>query len=475
VRPVLLLGAGFSAAFGVPTMLPFYEDFVAFARQRYPNLRATLEEVLAGLPTGPDIEALLSALNDAERAGVGVPPDVASDSRLTEWVGQARAIRAHLLAYIVERCELFDRDRAVDSAGPLVDALSQSGGAVFTTNYDRIVEYICEARACAFADGFDMSPGETASAWSGEFGAGLALVKLHGSVTWYERRDSSASFLRLDRGYPLPGPDFHLSRAGEELNNLMIVPTLEKDALRRPYSHLLLRFNDALATTRLLIVVGSSLRDEHLVSTITYRGQDLVVLVIGRSASDAARRLGDARVVVLNAATEPFLRVGSRPLAQFIDELDAGLTAAEVQAATEAFARDLEARVSEWLALTDEQRALIAQLDDEDWVVQLASLRGLRGIAHPAVVQKVLGLITSENRDVRVAAAGALGLARANDSVDRLLDLAVSDEDAGVRLEAALALREIGTAAAQTALEQRAERRPDDGFIASALAPVAGA
>lgn len=474
MKPVLLVGAGFSAAFGVPTMLPFYEDFISFARQRYPNLRPTFDEIVAGLPTGPDIEALLSALNDAERAGLAVPRDVASDARLTSWVDDAHAIRAHLLAYIVERCELFDRSQAADLAGPLLADLSGRGASIFTTNYDRIVEYVCESRGSPFSDGYDMSPGQTVSAWTGDFGTGLALVKLHGSVTWYERRDAEASFLRLDRGYPLPGPDFHLSRSGEELDNLMIVPTLEKDALRRPYSHLLLRFNDALARTRVLVVLGSSLRDEHLVSTITYRAEDLVVLVIGRGASEAARRLGATRVVVLSASTEPFLRVGAGPLVELLDGLEETAEASDVQGAIEALARDLETRIGEWLALTDEQRVLVSRLDEDDWVVQLASLRGLRGVAHPEVVQKVRGMLGSQNRDVRVAAAGALGIARANDGVDRLLDLAVTDDDPGVRLEAALALSEIGTAAARAALEQRAERRPTDDFIASALASALG-
>ena len=54
--------------------------------------------------------------------------------------------------------------------------------------------------------------------------------KLHGSVTYYGDRDAQKAnrFFRLDRGYPLPSPNFRLTREGNALEPLMVLPTLEK-------------------------------------------------------------------------------------------------------------------------------------------------------------------------------------------------------------------------------------------------------
>ena len=39
---VFLLGAGFSAPFGVPTMMPFLRSFQSDAEKKYPDLYGTL-------------------------------------------------------------------------------------------------------------------------------------------------------------------------------------------------------------------------------------------------------------------------------------------------------------------------------------------------------------------------------------------------------------------------------------------------
>ena len=56
---VFLLGAGFSAPFGVPTMTPFLSSFQAVAEKKYSDLCSTLAEHISKLPQDGDIEALL--------------------------------------------------------------------------------------------------------------------------------------------------------------------------------------------------------------------------------------------------------------------------------------------------------------------------------------------------------------------------------------------------------------------------------
>jgi hypothetical protein len=89
-----------------------------------------------------------------------------------------------------------------------VGILADSRAVVITTNYDRIVEYVAESLGVGLSDGFETIRGQVASTWTGQFDVGLDLLKLHGSVTWYGVRASETEFVRLDRGYPLPGPDF---------------------------------------------------------------------------------------------------------------------------------------------------------------------------------------------------------------------------------------------------------------------------
>ena len=139
---------------------------------------------------------------------------------------------------------------------------------LFTTNYDRVVEHACETGDVRFADGFGHS--KLAAPWERSFDAKIRLCKLHGSVTYYIDRHSGVEpvFWRLDRGYPLPSPDFRLTRLGRELEPLMVLPTLEKEALGDPYGHLNHLFVDTMARAKVVVAVGTSLRDKHLVSAI---------------------------------------------------------------------------------------------------------------------------------------------------------------------------------------------------------------
>ena len=114
------------------------------------------------------------------------------------------------------------------------------------------------------------------------------------------------TFLRLDRGYPLPGPDFRLSREGNELEPLMVLPTLEKDALGEPYSHLNHMFTDTMADTLLVIAVGISLRDNHIASAINYNAENVVVLLVDDDPIFPGRRIAGVRNLKLSTDARTF-------------------------------------------------------------------------------------------------------------------------------------------------------------------------
>ena len=117
--------------------------------------------------------------------------------------------------------------------------------------------------------------GSVAAPWSGEFNGKLHLYKLHGSVTYYGDREArdGRRYFRLDRGYALPSPDFRLTREGNTLEPLMVLPTLEKETLDDPYGQLNHRFAEMMSGSRVVVAMGTSLRDNDLVSAINYNAR----------------------------------------------------------------------------------------------------------------------------------------------------------------------------------------------------------
>jgi hypothetical protein len=81
----LLVGAGFSTAFGVPTMGPFYSEFDASIRRRRPELVPVLSELEHRIEGYHDLETLLVQLLAAEEVTRGLPPELTDDGRVREW------------------------------------------------------------------------------------------------------------------------------------------------------------------------------------------------------------------------------------------------------------------------------------------------------------------------------------------------------------------------------------------------------
>ena len=199
---IFLLGAGFSAPFDIPTMTPFLRSFKEIAERKYPDLVDTLQEHLAKIPEDSDIEALLSSLGSGERLRESLPPTMTMTDELKRWERESQLLKSHLSSYIIERCERFDRDRAVAIIAPLLRRLFQSAriqhAHLFTTNYDRIIEHVCESSEIDISDGFDRPTREQAAPWSRNFSAKLRLYKLHGSVTYYVDKKSEHELRRQE-------------------------------------------------------------------------------------------------------------------------------------------------------------------------------------------------------------------------------------------------------------------------------------
>ena len=141
-----VLGAGFSAPFNIPTMRPFLKSFRKFANRKYPSLHDTLEKHIRKLTDESDIEGLLSNLSKAEALPSAMPSPEHMDAELRHWASESRSIKAYLVSYIIEKCEQFDREKAERDITPFLKHLASSKKLsevhFFTTNYDRILEYV---------------------------------------------------------------------------------------------------------------------------------------------------------------------------------------------------------------------------------------------------------------------------------------------------------------------------------------------
>ena len=469
-----LLGAGFSSPFGVPTMHPFLHSFRLLARQKYHNLYGTLGRHLEGLDDDSDIEGLLSSLGKAERLLEAIPHGEVLSETLCRWQQESRFLKSHLISYIIEQCERFDRELAKQIVSPGLTHMDRHASLdtvhIFTTNYDRVLEHACDVSGVKFSDGFGDIDKELVAPWTRNYEGKLRIYKLHGSVSYYvdQKTDGIPLFLRLDRGYPLPGPDFRLSRGGNDLEPIMVLPTLEKDTLGEPYSYLNHLFTETMSHTLLVVAVGTSLRDNHIVSAINYNAKNVILLLVDTEPTTVAHRISDIPSVKLRSDAKYFFEHSIFGLCEIISSC-IGKQRDEVYAALDEFSRNESMRMSLASSLTTEQQdALDCVLASQDCGDVLDALYRLRGLDEDRVVQAISNKYEqSSPTDIRKAVAACLGHSSNPAVVTALSTIARDDPSPDVRLESYLALSEIHTEVAVRALDTARERWPNDSFFLS--------
>ena len=450
---VFVLGAGFAAPFGIPTMKPFFQSFRDCAIRKYPELQGTLRKHLERLEDGSDIEALLSSLGSAEGLRNSMPPGSALSDELDAWEEESTALKGHLVSYIIERCERFDEGTAVKRVRPLLKGLVENeatGTICFpTTNYDRIIEYVSNTVGLKLSDGFGGHGEAVTAPWTGEFEQRLQLYKLHGSVTYYGDRQAQGSgrYFRLDRGYPLPGLDFRLTRGGNALEPLMVLPTLEKETLDDPYGQLNHRFAEMVAKSRVVVAIGTSLRDKDLVSALNYSARRSVILLVDAEPSIAQSRIQDLRCITIKADSSDFLIVSTKRLVKLLDACAGEDEDSVVIQRVETFAREEKRKIAQWVTTSSDQRDALRVIQTEGTdSKKMNALQVLWGLGDADVVEAVSKMcrIDQSSPIIRKAAAGCLGLSGSHKAAEALREYTINDPLPDVRLEGYLALRETG-------------------------------
>jgi hypothetical protein len=310
---MMLLGAGASAAAGVPMTIKMLEGFrehltgvspqkllLAAIEARILKERARSNNV-APLDIEPVIEAI-RALEDSS----GTISAFFDEQLATELRDRAGLmfLRLQLQDYIREQCMV-----RPEALGPLRSFRRFFEGFqeldVFTVNYDIVIELLCELDRINYSDGFKLD-------WeSDDFerpGVVLRLYKLHGSALWTEAPAKGAIKVPLR---------FQSSSAerltGEQSTPLMVYPA-EKWNNSNVFIDLNARFVNALRRTDWLLIVGYSFRDRELNNAILEAARDnpsLQLLIASPSAetvySENLKRFAEPAIDRRHAPQRPLL------------------------------------------------------------------------------------------------------------------------------------------------------------------------
>lgn len=454
-RLTFLLGAGASFPYGIPMMRQFYLRFSEYIAKQRAHCRPLLDTLTAGMDGAADLELLIQRLEYVRAMRSGLAALGRDDDELRERIDLADELRGYLDAYLIETCEAFDRERVKSEFAPFVKLAHAQNATVFTTNYDRLVETAAAAADIPFADGFEPMSSRPEARWSGSFSQGLKLVKLHGSVSWYQEEGSDDVF-RLERGYPLPSHQYRLTHGNRALRPLMIIPTLEKAILSIPYATLFTQFTDTLRDTELLFVIGSSLRDEHLRNTIRERANNLHVVLIGPAALSQTQTIDHPQSThALPIRTEQFLRLGLAPLAALLEPGGNTPDYHERRTAVAAYVSSVAALAAQLDSMSADEQQWLNVLRSTAPADTLEVLRRITTPMHPVLANEIKALsLSGGNEAVRIAAIDKLVDIRGEDAVDTLVTIASAEGALPVRAEAVLALRSISGAIALEAVRR---------------------
>lgn len=450
-----LFGAGASFPFGIPMMRQFYTQFIDYIQTSRAHCMPLIES-LTKATTNPDLEILIERLEQIRAIRLGLTALGTEAATISDQLDLADELRGYLDMFLIETCEKFDDVKVKKKLSMLAKTIHAHDGYVFTTNYDRLLEVAAGSIGIQCADGFEQASSRPESKWNGEFSSGLRLIKLHGSVNWYEEEDSKSLF-RLERGYSLPSHEYRLTHGSRALRPLMIIPTLEKAVVKPPYVGLLTQFSDALKEVDFFVVIGNSLRDDHLRNTVMSRMDRLNILMINPSARDQVDIVNRAESThPLPMGIEQFIDIGLQRFDGLLSEL-AVLPAADHRFRIASFASDLAALADQSQSMNEAEQAQLAALKAGSVDARLKVLFDINQSSHLTIVSEVrLLALTATDDTTRIAAIDALVDARSVDAAEVLAEIVTAPGSLPVRAEAALALKSLHGGAAQDAIRRTA-------------------
>lgn len=307
---MLFLGAGASAALGIPTIEGFTDKIIAsLDNNEWKNELLAMKNRLLANKERWDIEIVTTALtllsDRPAMRGYNLPLLAISDE-IPEPKPHLSILIDEIKKRIYENCMNFDRKAAGTLFKQLRSALNKEemrnitlkrrkspwgdflrfgkgiyqdeiSNKVFTTNYDITYETsLIWDGINDYRDGFEQH-GQSPVFNNNWEENKIHLAKLHGSVNYYSR-------LKDDAIVKYPG-DLRQNGTnvfGERLERMMIYPIGEKYVIKTPYFQLLQKFREDLSKEGVVVIIGYSFRDDPINNALIERiiRNDPIKLVI---------------------------------------------------------------------------------------------------------------------------------------------------------------------------------------------------
>jgi len=311
-------GAGASASFGIPTMKKMSQDFTKVIEGLdAPVERQLYGDIVDGL-TGElgldyvDIEAIMSViegLKNFSATNLGELSIFLVKKKLGHSLlsPELRPTREQLQAipnlerlfqkFVRTQCRIkpefrdhvgavykdfFSKIASISTSSTKHDDFSFSNWTMFTTNYDRCIEYFWrDYMEMPLYTGFTSQPGTIHEVLRPETfrlpSDRVQLVKIHGSTTWLKNRKSQR--IIEERFDVDQAAEVGVSSKYDE--EVMIYPLAEKELYLYPYLPMFDSLNKYLASKRIFIVVGYSFRDSvirHIFSDYLSNDKKMVLV-----------------------------------------------------------------------------------------------------------------------------------------------------------------------------------------------------
>ena len=267
--PMLLIGSGYSSSHNLPGMSALAKHLVSELDGKY-SACSCWQTFRDNLEKGQDLETALS--------GLTLSDDLLNDIRIKTWELISR-----------EDLALFDRITYTHEELPLSQLLKYLYRSqpqkidIITTNYDRLIEYACDAANLPVNTGFS---GYYSKHYTDCFPSkkSVNLIKVHGSLDVYRDEHNAVVSLPLQRELPKD----HLPE--------IITPGLSKyQAILKGTPRLLLaKVDSVIRAANAFLCIGYGFNDEQIQENIIQKARaGTPIVLVTRSISEKTARLLD--------------------------------------------------------------------------------------------------------------------------------------------------------------------------------------
>ncbi|MGH9922393.1 MAG: HEAT repeat domain-containing protein, partial [Nitrososphaerales archaeon] len=380
-------------------------------------------------------------------AGLANVPD-----DLRSFVSDSKVLHNRLMSFIIKRCEKFDEQRAVRTYRPLLELSKLEPLWLFTTNYDRIIEYCCEMSDIQFSDGFALQS-EDLYLWKDLFDDQLKIAKIHGSINWFRDENSPDTIIKLEEPHPFPTSEFRIRYKEYNFSTSIIIPTFEKYISELPFLSLQTRLIDAIRRAKICFVIGTRLHDSHIKNLLLTNLDNTVIVSIGHYPEIVKSKLGNHNnVVTLNAGFEEFAIASSGYLEDLLRKISNG----NVLQSVTYFVEKVRETLTNLRQPTEGGpiEELITKLKSTSYVERANSARRLGESGVKRAIPQLLTLLEDQSEYVRIQAVSALGLLQADEALPKFREMLMSDNSEDVKVEIILSLKESGSQNAKAILTE---------------------